>query len=65
MKYISLYQNLVNGSSLGTTCTLYMIVQGSFLLGGEGCLKVLGLGLFKGFVHLHVYVHLHVGYTCS
>ena len=31
-----------------------MIVQGSFLLGGEGCLKALGLGLFKGFVHLHV-----------
>ena len=40
---------------------MYMIVQGSFLLGGEGCLKVLGLGLFKGFVHLHV--HVHVGYS--
>ena len=38
-----------------------MIIQYSFLLGGEGCLKVLGLGLFKGFVHLHV--HVHVGYS--
>ena len=40
-----------------------MIVQGSFLLGGEGCLKVLGLGLFKGFVRLYVQVHVHVGYS--
>ena len=43
---------------------MYMIVQGSFLLGGERCLKGLGLGLFKGFVHLHVHVNSYiVGFT--